>query len=375
MRSQQQHELKTLPQFFAAVESGAKTFEIRSDDRGYRVGDILFLREWDRESGYTGRTLRKQVSYLLREPGLVPTGMVCMGLCEPCPECARLSISLTRYVKDDGENVVDALDRISRERDRLEGEVEALAKELQQAKDRLLGNKLFADRVNADLGLLLHVDNGKDDPYEKVLHILHDEALQRRRKEAEGHVRKLASATDRGDAEQLAEDVARAFGIFVSKGRSPIQPVIRELVDEVTTWRKTSRELIQHVCEQMGYVVAHPDPVRGGALKNLVELLVREVWTLRHPNGPKAPAMPEPRQPLTDGNRGHAVAEFEAQMGRLLAARLLLKNGDHDDALVELNKAIDAYDRPSRRGFWTTLNEQVGDALRKTVREEPQGEA
>jgi hypothetical protein len=46
------HALKTLPEFFDAVESGAKTFEVRKDDRGFAVGDLLILERWSPERGY-----------------------------------------------------------------------------------------------------------------------------------------------------------------------------------------------------------------------------------------------------------------------------------------------------------------------------------
>ena len=39
------HELKTDPQVFDDVVSGRKTFEIRKDDRGFEVGDLLKLRK------------------------------------------------------------------------------------------------------------------------------------------------------------------------------------------------------------------------------------------------------------------------------------------------------------------------------------------
>jgi hypothetical protein len=39
-----QHELKTDPEAFDAVASGAKTFELRRNDRDYQVGDVLVLK-------------------------------------------------------------------------------------------------------------------------------------------------------------------------------------------------------------------------------------------------------------------------------------------------------------------------------------------
>jgi len=42
----QHHILKCWPGPFAAVLDGSKRFEYRVDDRGYRVGDILHLREY-----------------------------------------------------------------------------------------------------------------------------------------------------------------------------------------------------------------------------------------------------------------------------------------------------------------------------------------
>lgn len=49
------HELKTWPEFFDAVASGAKTFEVRRDDRGFQVGDRLVLLRWQpSDRGYQG---------------------------------------------------------------------------------------------------------------------------------------------------------------------------------------------------------------------------------------------------------------------------------------------------------------------------------
>jgi ParB family transcriptional regulator, chromosome partitioning protein len=78
------HELKTHPAPFQAIMEGAKTFELRVDDRDppFAVGDRLHLREWDPATGeYTGYAVGADVSYLLRGPAFgLPGGYVIMSL-------------------------------------------------------------------------------------------------------------------------------------------------------------------------------------------------------------------------------------------------------------------------------------------------------
>jgi hypothetical protein len=88
------HRLKIWPFEFAAVADGRKTFDIRRNDRGYAVGDILTLAEWEPDPGrYTGRCQRVQVVYLLAGPaaerfGLAPEhvamGITRLGRIRPC---------------------------------------------------------------------------------------------------------------------------------------------------------------------------------------------------------------------------------------------------------------------------------------------------
>ena len=68
MREERQtmtHEVKILPEYFEAVRTGEKFFELRKDDRGYQVGDIIVLQEYA-DGAYTGAELCLRIRYILR---------------------------------------------------------------------------------------------------------------------------------------------------------------------------------------------------------------------------------------------------------------------------------------------------------------------
>lgn len=73
------HELKILPEFFDAVLSGDKNFEIRDNtDRDFCAGDIVILREWTPTEGYTGYDITRRTTYVscyAQRPGFVVFGM------------------------------------------------------------------------------------------------------------------------------------------------------------------------------------------------------------------------------------------------------------------------------------------------------------
>ncbi|WP_422698913.1 DUF3850 domain-containing protein [Enterococcus durans] len=70
------HELKILPEYFEAVVSGRKQFEIRKNDRDYKVGDQLILREcrtyiqqdlhglFKAAYSYTGNSYKAMITYI-----------------------------------------------------------------------------------------------------------------------------------------------------------------------------------------------------------------------------------------------------------------------------------------------------------------------
>lgn len=58
------HEIKVLPEYFNELVDGNKKFEIRENDRDYKVGDIVYLREWD-DDKFTGNALIVKITYIL----------------------------------------------------------------------------------------------------------------------------------------------------------------------------------------------------------------------------------------------------------------------------------------------------------------------
>lgn len=60
------HELKILPKYFIEVKCRIKNFELRKDDRGFRSGDLIVLREYE-NGKYTGRKLERYIKYILRD--------------------------------------------------------------------------------------------------------------------------------------------------------------------------------------------------------------------------------------------------------------------------------------------------------------------
>ena len=67
------HELKIWPEYYDAILDGRKKFEIRSDDRNFKVGDYLYLRDWyPKFQEYSGRECQVRVTYILEGPHAIP---------------------------------------------------------------------------------------------------------------------------------------------------------------------------------------------------------------------------------------------------------------------------------------------------------------
>ncbi len=61
------HLLKILPEYFEEVVKGTKTFEVRKNDRGFKIGDVLILAEYSISiQSFTGRVIEKKVTHILK---------------------------------------------------------------------------------------------------------------------------------------------------------------------------------------------------------------------------------------------------------------------------------------------------------------------
>lgn len=81
MRNPAWHELKTCPIFFKPTFKGLKDFEFRLNDRGYKKGDYLILKEWDpKTQSYSGRQVTRKIKHIFEGYFGLPENMIILGL-------------------------------------------------------------------------------------------------------------------------------------------------------------------------------------------------------------------------------------------------------------------------------------------------------
>jgi hypothetical protein len=117
------HELKTHPGPFQALMDGTKTFEFRKDDRGFEVGDMLTLKEWDPDAlrtpagalgRFTGRSEDFIVTYKLSDRFGVPAGYCVLG------------IKPDSFTVKEGQELREEVERLEDELREAEGKVDEL---------------------------------------------------------------------------------------------------------------------------------------------------------------------------------------------------------------------------------------------------------
>lgn len=61
------HYIKCWPEYYTAIATTAKKFDLRKDDRNYQVNDTVVLQEYDPNTErYTANELKMRITYILR---------------------------------------------------------------------------------------------------------------------------------------------------------------------------------------------------------------------------------------------------------------------------------------------------------------------
>lgn len=103
------HELKTWPEYLDALIDGSKTFEVRKNDRDYRVGDRLHLLGWNPSAkAYNGREHTLDVTYVMQGPAFgVAADHVVMGV-KPFKNGANVMNAVLRLLADVRRETIEA---------------------------------------------------------------------------------------------------------------------------------------------------------------------------------------------------------------------------------------------------------------------------
>lgn len=76
------HELKTWPEYYSALRDLTKNFEVRLNDRDFKVGDTLILKEYNNiTNSYTGNKVVRTITYILHGGNFgIESGYCVIGL-------------------------------------------------------------------------------------------------------------------------------------------------------------------------------------------------------------------------------------------------------------------------------------------------------
>jgi ASC-1-like (ASCH) protein len=80
------HDLKCFSEYYSAIKNRVKKFELRFNDRNYKVGDTLILREFDPiDERFTGEQLSVVVLYVFYITDLITNSndWVILSMSEP----------------------------------------------------------------------------------------------------------------------------------------------------------------------------------------------------------------------------------------------------------------------------------------------------
>lgn len=63
------HKVKSWTEFYDAIKRG-QPFDVRADDRHYKVGDVIVFQQWDTDHGrLTGDECKREVTHVVKGVG------------------------------------------------------------------------------------------------------------------------------------------------------------------------------------------------------------------------------------------------------------------------------------------------------------------
>ena len=95
------HHLKTWPEYFQAIKSGQKNFELRVNDRNFQSGDHVTLEEWNPVTKeYTGRIDEYVIGFIVDSEWGLQSGWCAFGLL-PIPTSPRTTHAADEFISCD----------------------------------------------------------------------------------------------------------------------------------------------------------------------------------------------------------------------------------------------------------------------------------
>ena len=74
------HYIKILSEYFNAVATGRKSFEVRCNDRKYAVGDRLIMQEVDEHGRLSGQSIVCKITYIFSDTEYMKEGYVVLSV-------------------------------------------------------------------------------------------------------------------------------------------------------------------------------------------------------------------------------------------------------------------------------------------------------
>lgn len=74
-----EHDVKTAAEFFEDAKAGIKPFELRKNDRDYKVGDFMKMRKY-KDGEWSGDIIRREITYVLEDHEGLKPGYCILGV-------------------------------------------------------------------------------------------------------------------------------------------------------------------------------------------------------------------------------------------------------------------------------------------------------